>query len=58
MNNYAKSSKMAVNYYIRVYGSQTFPLTVVDFKEIYPLLVFYVSKQRERLKNSPINIRI
>ena len=48
---------MAVNYYHSIYGSLQFPFTD-DFKELYPLLVFDVSKQRERLKNSPIDIRI
>ena len=48
----------AVNYNISIYGSQTFPFIIHDFKEIYPLLVFDVSKQRERLKNSPIDIRM
>ena len=31
-------------------------LAIDDFKENYSLLVFDVSKQHERLKNSPINI--
>ena len=58
MNNHAKPYKMAVNYYKSIYGSQTIPFTIHDFKEIYHLLVFDVSEQRERLKNSPIDIRI
>ena len=35
---------MAVNYYKSICGSRTFPFTIDDFKELYPLLVFYVSK--------------
>ena len=58
VNNHVKPYKMAVNYYKNIYGSKPFPFTIDDFKEIYPLLVFDVSKQRERLKNSPIDIRI
>ena len=58
VNNHVKPYKMAVNYYQSIYGSQKFPFTIDDFKELYPLLVFDVSKQRERLKNSPIDIRI
>ena len=30
----------------------------MTLKNFYPLLVFVVSKQREKLKNSPIDIRI
>ena len=58
MNNHAKPYKMAVNYYKSFYGSQTYPFTIDDYKELYPLSVFDVSKQRERLKNSPTDIRI
>ena len=50
VNNHVKPYKMAVNYYKNIYGSKPFPFTIDDFKEIYPLLVFDVSKQRERLK--------
>ena len=57
VNNHAKPYKMAANYYQSIYGSQQFPYTIDDFKELYPLLVFDVSKKRERLKNSPIDIR-
>ena len=41
-----------------MYGTQQIPFNIDDFKELYPLLVFDVSKQRERLKNSLIDNRI
>ena len=59
VNNHTKPYEIAVIYYQSIYyGSQQFPFTIDDFKELYPLLDFDVSKQREGLKNSPIDIRI
>ena len=49
---------MAINYYQSIYGSLQFPFTIDDFKELYPLFIFDVSKQRDRLQNSPIDFRI
>ena len=59
VNNHTKPYEIAVIYYQSIYyGSQQFPFTIDDFKELYPLLDFDVSKQREGLKNSPIDIKI
>ena len=38
---------MAVNYYQSIYGSQQFPITIDDFKELYPLKVFDVSNVKD-----------
>ena len=45
VNNHEMPYKMAVEYYKRIYGSKTFPFTTDDFRKIYPLLAFDVSKQ-------------
>ena len=49
---------MVVNYYNSIYSSQTFPFTFDACKEVYPLFFSDDSKQQERVKSSPIDIRM
>ena len=49
---------MAADFH-KIFGDNTtFSVDQDDYKNIYPIYAFDVSKQTERLKNSPIDVRI
>ena len=49
---------MAADFH-KIFGNNTtFSIGQEDYKNIYPIYAFDVSKQTERLKNSPIDVRI
>ena len=57
-NRYAKAYRMLYEYYHDTLGKDSVSFGIVDFKDLYPILVFDVSRQSERLKNTPVDIRI
>ena len=62
-NNYATNEvtilyEMYVKSQKQLYGSDSVPIPLEIFILNYPLLVFDISKQPERIKNSPIDIRL
>jgi hypothetical protein len=62
-NNYATNEvtilyEMYVKSQKQLYGPSSIPLPLELFILNYPLLVFDISKQPERIKNSPIDIRL
>ena len=53
-----KPYKMAADFY-KIFGNNiTFSTDQDDYKNIYPIYAFNVSRQTERLKYSPIDVRI
>ena len=57
-NHFVKPYKMAADFH-KIFGDNTtFSVDQDDYKNIYPIYAFDVSKQTERLKNSPIDVRI
>ena len=57
-NHFVKPCKMAADFH-KIFGDNTtFSVDQDDYKNIYPIYAFDVSKQTERLKNSPIDVRI
>jgi len=57
-NIYTRSYKMLCEYFNNVLGKECCPIKISEYKNVYPLLVFDVSKQSERLKNTVIDIKI
>ena len=55
---YITSYHTLTEFYTRVMGRESCPIRVRDFKNQYPLFVFDISRQRERIKDSPNDIRI
>ena len=57
-NHIVKPYKMAADFH-KIFGDNTtFSVDQDDYNNIYPIYAFDVSKQTERLKNSPIDVRI
>ena len=57
-NHFVKPYKMAADFH-KIFGDNTtFSVDQDDYKNIYPIYAFDISKQTERLKNSPIDVRI
>ena len=58
-NHHSKLSKMVVDYYKSVTNDESFGFNKFDdFEDEYPIILTYVSKQPELMKNSPIGIQI
>ena len=57
-NHFVKPYKMAADFHKIFVDNTTFSVDQDDYKNIYPIYAFDVSKQTERLKNSPIDVRI
>lgn len=57
-NIYSQAINMYTDYFKNVLGNNRLPISANQYSTIYPLLVFDVSRQSERLKNSPVDIRI
>lgn len=57
-NQYTTAYQMLTSYFNDVLNKETCPITLYDYKHLYPLYVFDVSRQSERLKNSVTDIRI
>ena len=57
-NVYTRSYKMLCDYYSDVLGKEGCPIKLSEYINLYPLIVFNVSKQSERLENTVIDIKI
>jgi len=57
-NRYIKPYKMLTDYFQHTLGKESLGFGIIEFKTLYPILVFDVSRQSERLKNTPVDIRI
>ena len=57
-NHFSRLYKMAVDYHQNTGQSEAFAYAMEDFKDVYPIFVLDVSRQAERLKNTPIDVRI
>lgn len=57
-NNYITAYKMLVDYYTEVLGKESCAITLAEFKDLYPILIFDISHQSERLKNSVTDIKV
>ena len=57
-NIYAKPYKMLTDYFCNVVGNSNVQIDLISYANLFPLLVFDVSHQSERLKNTPVDIRI
>lgn len=57
-NLYTQAVNMYIDYFKNVVGNDGLPINLHEYSTLYPLLVFDVSRQSERLKNSPVDIRI
>jgi len=55
---YATAYNMLTDYFNEVIGKVSCPVKFYQFKTMYPILVFDVSRQSERLKNSVTDIKI
>lgn len=55
---YTAAYNMLTDYYNDVIGKEQCPIKLFHFKTMYPILVFDVSHQSERLKNSITDIKI
>ena len=55
---YTLGYNLLTEYFNNVIGKEHCPIKLYHFKTMYPLLVFDVSKQSERLKNSVTDIKI
>lgn len=58
MNHIIHPFKMYISFYHDVMGKEESPIGITDFENYYPLLVFDVSHQSEKLKSSPVDIRV
>jgi hypothetical protein len=57
-NIYSTAYKMLTNYFNEVLGKECCSIKLSEYKNLYPLLVFDISQQSERLQNSVTDIRI
>lgn len=58
LNNFIHAYKMATDFYSNVIGKEQMNIGLIEFKRYYPLLVFDISRQSEKLKSTPVDIRI
>ena len=58
MNHYIHPFKMLVDYFEEVVGGNQLSFGLNDFEALYPILLFDISNQSEKLKSTPIDIRI
>ena len=57
-NNFTTAYKMLCDYYNHVLGKENCSISLKEYKNLYPLIVFDTSKQSEKLKNAVTDIRI
>jgi hypothetical protein len=57
-NRYATAYKMLCDYFNHVINKECSPILLIHYRFLYPLLIFDVSKQSEKLKNSVTDIKI
>jgi hypothetical protein len=57
-NLYTTAYTMLCDYYNETLNKEGCPMTVVEFRILFPLMVFDISRQSERLKNSITDITI
>ena len=57
-NRYVSGYQMLVDFYHNVMGVDSCPVGLTSFKKLYPLLVFDISHQSERVKDTAGDIRI
>lgn len=57
-NKYTTAYKMLCDYFNHVINKESCPIALYEFRNLYPLLVFDVSRQSEKLKNSVTDIKI
>jgi hypothetical protein len=57
-NLYTTAYTMLCDYYNETLNKEGCPMTVVEFRIMFPLMVFDISRQSERLKNSITDITI
>lgn len=57
-NLYTTAYTMLCDYYNEILNKEGCPMTVVEFRILFPLMVFDISRQSERLKNSITDITI
>lgn len=58
MNNFIQPYKMVVDYFEEVLGKEQLPFGLNAFESLFPILLFDTSNQSEKLKSSPIDIRV
>lgn len=58
LNNFIHAYKMVTDFYRNVIGKEQIDIGLIEFKRFYPLLVFDISRQSEKLKSTPVDIRI
>ena len=57
MNHFTEPIKMLINYLNEIIGKEEMQINMTDFRDYYPLFVFDVSHQSERLKSRTVDIR-
>lgn len=57
-NIYSTAYSMLCDYYNNVLNKEGVPMKIIDYRALYPILVFDISRQSERLKNSVTDITI
>jgi hypothetical protein len=57
-NFYSTAYSMLYEYYNEVINKEGCPMSMVDYRLMYPLFVFDISRQSERLKNSITDVTI
>ena len=57
-NKFACGYQMLIDFYKNVMGMESCPVKLTTFKNLYPLLVFDISHQLERLRDTASDIRI
>lgn len=57
-NYYTTAYKMLTDYFNHVLHKENCSITLTEYRNLYPLLVFDVSRQSEKLKNSVTDIKI
>ena len=57
-NRFATGHQMMVDFYKKVMGMECCTISFENYKNIYPLLVFDISRQIEKLKDNGYDVRI
>lgn len=57
-NRYTTAYKMLSDFFNHTLNKESCTITLLEYRNLYPLLVFDVSKQSEKLKNSVTDIKI
>lgn len=57
-NKYIKAFNMLCDYSSNVVGHEQQSIGILDFENLFPILVFDLSHQSERIKNTPVDVTI